>query len=63
MAKFRVLIDCSATLILNIEADSFEDAEEKANAAIYDEDVLFEEHKDDLCVWNPTIDEIVQEEE
>ena len=63
MAKYRVAIDLCASMNLYIEADSLEDAEKKAQAEIWDEDELIEKHRDEIWIWNPEIDEIVEEEE
>jgi len=62
MSKYRVAIDVCCSMSLYVEAESFEEAERKANAELDDEDVFFETHQKDLVFWNPEIDEIVEEE-
>lgn len=63
MAKYRVAIDLCASMNLYIEAESADEAEQKAKAEIWDEDVLIDKHRDDICIWAPEIDEIVEEDE
>lgn len=63
MAKFSVLIDMNASMTLHIEAKDFEEAEKKAKDAIWDEDALIDQHRNDIFIWNPDIDEIIEEEE
>ena len=63
MAKYRVAIDLCASTTLYMEADSPEEAGKKARAEIYDEDEFIEIHKSEIFIWDPVIDEIVEEEE
>lgn len=63
MAKYCVAIDLCASLSLYIEAESFEDAEKKAQAEIWDEDEFIDKHRKEICIWAPEIEEIVEEEE
>jgi len=62
MAKYSVAIDLCASMTLYVEADSPEEAEKKAEAEIYDEDALIKAHRDEIYIWGPEIDEIVEEE-
>ena len=63
MAKYRVAVDLCASMNLYIEAESFEGAEKKAQAEIWDEDEFIDKHRKEIYIWAPEIDEIVEEEE
>ena len=63
MAKYCIDVDLSASMQLHIEANSFEEAEKKALAEMYDEDVFIDTHQDEIFIWSPVIDQIVEEDE
>lgn len=63
MAKYCIDIDLSASMQLYVEADSFEEAEQKARKEMYDEDEFIDTHKKEIFIWNPVIDQIVEEKE
>lgn len=61
MAKYRVVVDMYATTNLYITADSMEEANQKAEERIYDEDRFVETHQKEIYVYNPVIAAIVEE--
>ena len=63
MAKYCIDIDLSASMQLYVEADSFEDAEQKARKEMYNEDEFIDAHKKEIFIWSPVIDQIIEEEE
>lgn len=63
MAKYRIDIDLCASMHLYVEGNSFEEADAKARAEIYDEDAFIDAHKSEIFIWNPEIDQIIKEEE
>lgn len=63
MAKYCIDIDLSASMQLYVEADSFEEAEQKARKEMYDDDEFIDTHKKEIFIWSPVIEQIVEEEE
>ncbi len=63
MAKYCIDISMCASMQLHVEADSFEEAEKKALAEMYDEDKFIDTNRDAIVVCSPVIEEIWKEEE
>ena len=62
MAKYKVAIDLCASVEIEIDAGSKEEAEEKARAEICDEDKFIAEHESEIWLWNPEIVDIEEDE-
>lgn len=62
MKRYKVVIDLCGTFNLYIDAENIDEAEKIAEKACYDEDELIENHRNEIYVWNPEIDEIIEEE-
>ena len=63
MAKFTATIDMCASITVSVEAESYEDANEKFEQMIRDEDEFIGEHRKEIWIYTPTVDDIVEEEE
>lgn len=60
MKDYEVMIDLCASMTLSVKADSFEDAERKVAEMLKDEDKFIAEHRDEMGIWSPEVDEIVE---
>lgn len=60
MKDYEIMIDLCASMTLSVKADSFEDAERKVAEMLKDEDKFIAEHRDEIGVWSPEVDEIVE---
>ena len=56
MAKFDVFVDCSATMSLEVEAESQAEANDKVEKMIIDADGWFcDDHRDDWVFVDPVV--------
>ena len=63
MAKYCIDIGLYASMQLHIEANSSDEAEQKAIAEMYDEDKFIDANRDAIVICSPVIEEIWKEDE
>lgn len=60
MKDYEIIIDLCASMVLSVKADSFEDAGRKVKEMLRDEDKFIDEHRGEIGIWSPEVDEIVE---